>query len=147
MIPAGTPIVAVGSSYGSFNAVLLTVEREVEALSLRVPANYQDEEHELPKWERGGEDPAILAWRHEKLDENATASLRALHSFPGKVQILEAEFDEVVPSQGVRNYGDAVKEPSQLEYHVMKGWPHSLGDHEQRNKEYQTILLEWLNRL
>lgn len=146
-ITAGTPIVVVGSSYGSYIASLLSAEREVEALSLRVPANYTDDGYDLPKWGRGHEDPVVAAWRLQPLNSSGTKSLQAVHDFSGKIQIFEAEQDEIIPHQAVKNYVDAVSDQSKLEHQLMKGWPHSLGDNEPRNKEFQTILLEWLNRL
>ena len=38
----GTKIGIIGSSFGSYSAVLVTTEREVSCLSLRVPAGYPD---------------------------------------------------------------------------------------------------------
>jgi esterase/lipase len=67
-----------------------------------------------------------------------------VHDFAGPIQIIEAEKDEVVVSQVVANYKNAVSASTQLEYHLMKDWPHSLGNDEQRNKQFQKLLLDWL---
>ncbi len=146
-LPQGTPICVTGSSYGGYAAAILSSERELNGLSLRVAANYPDEGFELPQEGRDNTDPIIAKWRTEKLDSDTTKSLRALHNFKGKVQIFEAELDDMVPHQTIQNYVDAVSDKTVLDYHFMKGWPHSLGDQSERNLEYQQILLNWLETL
>lgn len=146
-LPIGMPICVTGSSYGGYTAAILSSKRELNGLSLRVAANYPDEGFELPQDGRGHEDPKIAKWRTEKHSAEATKSLRAVRSFKGEVQILEAELDEMIPHQTTQNYVDAVSDKSLLDYHLMKGWPHSLGDDIQRNKDFQILLLKWLEKL
>jgi esterase/lipase len=146
-LPEGMPICVTGSSYGGYTAAILSSERKMNGLSLRVAANYPDEGFELPQEGKGNEDPRVAKWRTEKLEAEATKSLRAVHAFKGKIQILEAELDEVIPHQTTQNYVDAASDKLLLDYHLMKGWPHSLGDDEERNKDFQTLLLKWLEKL
>lgn len=146
-IPKGTQIAAVGNSYGSYIAVLLSEQRELAALSLRVPAAYPDNLENLPKWRRGHEDPVINEWRKKPTNVAENRGLTLLHKFPGAIQIIEAEKDEVVPSQTVKNYVNAIADAKLLEYKLMKGWAHSLGGNDVWNKEFQTVLLSWANKV
>jgi esterase/lipase len=145
-IPAAMPIGVAGTSYGSYMAALLSAERDVACLQLRVPANYWDEQFSEPQVKQGGDNPEVMKWREKILDAQATKSLRAINNFHGPIQILEAELDDLVPHQTILNYIDAVQDKSKLEHHFMPGWPHSLGDDTERNKQYQDILLNWLNK-
>ena len=146
-LPKGMPICVTGSSYGGYTAAILSSERKLNGLSLRVAANYPDEGFDLPQDGRGHEDPEIAKWRNEKHGAEATKSLRAVHAFEGKIQIFEAELDDMIPHQTTQNYVDAVSDKSARDYHYMKGWPHSLGDDERRNKDFQRLLLNWLEKL
>jgi esterase/lipase len=146
-ITSDTKIVAVGNSYGGYISTLLSAERELAALSLRVPAGYPDDIFEQPKWGKGHEDSEVDAWRHTSVSFSENRAFGLIHKFPGQIQIIEAEEDAIVPSQTVKNYVDAVSDKSKLEYLLMKGWPHSLADHPERNQEFQTALLEWANKV
>lgn len=146
-LPLEVKIAAVGNSYGGYLAPLLSAEKEVGAISMRVPANYPDKGFDEPQIGRGHEDPRITRWRNQKLNSDGTKSLKALRDFIGSVQIIEAENDDAVPHQTVQNYVDAVSDKRQLDYRFMKGWPHSLGDHEERNKQFQELLLNWANKV
>lgn len=146
-LPAGTKIGVAGNSYGGYMATLLSAERPIALMQMRVPANYVDERFNEKQLGQGNEDPNVMRWREQKLDSSATKSLRDLHKFSGPVQILEAEFDGHVPHQTVQNYVDAIADKSKLEYHFMEGWPHSLGLDKQRNRAYQSLLLNWLNKV
>ena len=147
MIPDNMPIAIVGNSYGSYMAALASNEPDVNAISLRVPANYPDAKSNQKQAGQGHIDPGIMQWRRTLLSHTETKALRAVHEFGGKVQIIEAELDEMVPHETVQSYVNAVSNPEKLEYHFMEGWPHSLGNHPERNKQFQDILLNWLNTL
>lgn len=140
-------IAAVGNSYGAYIAALLSGERGLAALSLRVPAAYPDDTLAQAKWGKGHDDKEIAGWRLQPVSFAESQALRLVHDFKGPVQIIEGEKDEIIPHQTVQNYIEAVAEPAHLEYHLMKGWPHSLGDHVARNEEFQKILLEWVKSL
>ncbi len=144
-LPHDVGIIAIGSSYGSYISALLSAQREIAALSLRVPANYADGDLSQPKWGHGNEDPKVAAWRLIPITYAENHALKAVHDMKGGVQIIEAENDEVVPHQTVLNYCDAVSNQKLLDYHYMKTWPHSLGDDSRRNQKYQEILLNWLS--
>jgi esterase/lipase len=143
-LPADIKIGAAGTSYGGYMTANLSAERDMECLSMRVPADYWDDDFDKVQINQGGENPEVAHWRLQKLEPSATKALRALHNFDGPVQIIEAELDEMVPHQTVQNYINAVKDKSKLDYRFMKGWPHSLGEDADRNHQYQQILLNWL---
>lgn len=72
-------ILVVGTSFGGWLAARLVERRSVDALALRVPANYH---------------PYDLA-------------VQAVHEFDGPVFVLEAENDEVIPPDMVQEYVEA----------------------------------------
>jgi esterase/lipase len=132
----------VGSSFGSYTAVLLATERPVYCLSLRVPASYPDKGFNDPQLGQS-DTPELMAWRHEALDYTQNQAFAALHNFAGPVQIIEAENDELVPRQAPQNYAAAVPDKNRLHYVVMKGAPHRLSTPELQS-EYERIMLDWV---
>lgn len=140
-LPQGTRIAVVGSSFGSYTALLLSTEREMHSLALRVPANYPDEGFDEPHDPQVGS-PEIMTWRKEARDYSDNRALKALHDFPGNILIVEAEEDELVPHQTVQNYANAVADGSRLRHVVMRGAPHSLVTSELQ-AEYDDILTDW----
>lgn len=145
-LPNKSKVVVAGNSYGAYLATILTSKRQVHCVQLRVPANYDDDSFDKPQIGQGGDNKNVMKWREKALTSEATMALRALHKFEGAVQILEAENDERVPCQTVKNYINAIKDKSKLEYHFMNNWPHSLGNDKNRNQLYRDILLNWLNK-
>ena len=143
-LPPNSQIAAVGNSYGGYFAAVLSAERPLAAISMRVPANYRDDLFNEQQLKQSGDiDEDVMKWRQLPLGKEDTRALRAVSNFDAPIQIIEAENDEFVPHQTVQNYVDAVKDKSQLDYHFMKGWPHSIGDSMERNKQFQQILLKW----
>jgi esterase/lipase len=143
-IPAETGIVIVGNSFGGYIAALVAMYRPVSAISLRVPANYQEKGFDEPQWGQGHGNPDVDKWRAEPVKYSDSQALQSVHDFAGPIQIIEAEKDEVVVSQVVANYKNAASDSAQLQYLLMKDWPHSLGDDERRNQQFQKLLLDWL---
>jgi pimeloyl-ACP methyl ester carboxylesterase len=138
-----TIIGIVGSSFGSYLAILLTELRPVPCISLRVPANYLGDTFDKPE-------PVALAarselydtWRSQPRKPGENKALSALHAYHGNVQIIESENDEQVPHQTIENFVQAVGDKRKLTYEVMQGAPHSL-----RNPLLQTgyglLLSNW----
>jgi uncharacterized protein len=143
-LPYNSPIVVVGNSYGAYIAVLLSGVRGVRALSLRVPAIYPDGQLEKPKWGKGHEDPAINKWRNRSCNFSDNEALKLLHDFAGKIQIIEAEKDEIIPHQTIENYKNSVASSSQLTYNYMKDWKHSIGKNPEIAEQFGGVLLDWL---
>lgn len=127
-----TPIGLVGASFGAYLSVLATRERPVHCLSLRVPADYPDDGYDEPL-------PPRLASGGE------TAAVRALRAFPGPVQIVDAEFDAVIPPRLITSYAAAVP-PDRLTRATLAGAPHHLATPQLRG-EYVRLLTGWVDGL
>jgi esterase/lipase len=132
----------VGSSFGSYTAVMLSTKREVCCLSLRVPASYPDEGFDEPQLAHAGSD-ALHTWREKELSYNENRAFKALHDFSGPVQIIEAGADEVVTRQAPQNYAHALAAKTRLSYSIMRNAPHSLVD-DQLQYEYEQLLTAWV---
>lgn len=131
----------IGSSFGGYLATLLSTQRQLAWIAMRVPADYPDHGFEEPK--KINEQPNEDTWRREPRDWSETATLRAVHAFQGKILLIESEHDEIIPHQLILNYKNAVSDPSNLKYVVMKGAPHSLSKHPEFQKEFSEILFNW----
>lgn len=138
-------ISVVGSSFGAYLGAILSPERKVAQMVLRVPADYPDGGFKEPEL-RTPEQPRVAEWRATPRDFNLTKSLRAVRNFGGRILIIESEKDELVPHQTVVNYANAVLDKSKLTYVVMKGAPHSLRGHKNFQKEFEQILSRWFLR-
>ena len=136
-------IVAVGSSFGGYLVSLLSAKRNVKALVLRVPANYQDKGFTKPQYTQRKQ-KARQEWKNRLQPHNACKSLRALHAFDGKVLIVESEKDELVPQTVVQSYANAVSHKKRLSYKIMKKAPHSISKHPRFQKEYKNLMVDWL---
>jgi pimeloyl-ACP methyl ester carboxylesterase len=88
----------IGSSFGSYTAVMVSTQRPVSCLSLRVPASYRDEDYAQPQLARITS-AELTAWRDQPLDYIHNRAFSALHDFAGNIQIVEADHDELVPHQ------------------------------------------------
>lgn len=139
----GAQIGVVGSSFGSYLAILLTEHRRVSRLSLRVSADYPDEGFaDQPLISQVGEG-SLRAWREQIHSPAGSRALTALHQFDGNIQIVEAEADEQVPHQTLQNYAAAVTDPAKLQYDVMRDAPHSLKT-AALSTEYCQLLTSWV---
>ena len=123
----------------------LQVTKKIDGLSLRVPANYQDEFIIYPKWGRGVENTQDRSWRLQKLNYHDNKALWAIHNFKAPLQIFEAGLDEQVPRQTIQNYIDA-SDPKNTDYHLMADWSHSIGDSPKKLNDYHDMLLAWLKK-
>jgi len=132
----------IGSSFGSYTAILLSEQRQVKCLSLRVPANYPDEGFDKLQLAQKYESQDFVEWRKRKLDHSENQALKVLHDFKGEVQIIEAGADEMVAHQVVENYVNAITDKQRLDYVVMKDAPHSLVNKE-LSDEYVRLLSGW----
>jgi esterase/lipase len=140
-VAEGTKIGVIGSSFGSYTSVLLSAEREVHCLSLRVPASYPDEGFEDPQLPQAGSN-ALQDWRAKELHYSGNRAFQTLHDFAGEVLIIEAGADEDVPRQAPQNYANAMADKSRLQYAVMDSAPHTLANDELR-AEYERLLSDW----
>jgi len=132
---------AVGSSFGSYLSCLLSGQRNISSLALRVPANYFD----------AGFSDTPQYIQSDKLDEekwaveqptSGTISLRALGHFNGKVLVVESGKDAIIRPETIAGYVQSVPE-ARLTHIVMKNAPHGITRDEAAMQEFQQILIDW----
>ena len=142
----GGPVVVCGCSLGGYLSILLTRERPVAALSLRVPANYPDEIFSAPPVGRYIESGASRAWRSIGRTADANRALAALRDFTGPVQLIAAGRDESIPLQTIRNFVAAAGE-ERLDYHLLDEATHTLYEIPAMGKLSFQLLRNWLRAL
>jgi esterase/lipase len=133
-------IYVVGESLGAYLACLLTAERAVKGLVLRVPADFPDE---------GFADEADLSrviertygWRAQAHAPGESMALGAINRFPGGVLIVASGRDALIPKQTTDNYLAATEGRAKLI--CMEKAGHSLFS-PLKHKRFQRMLVEWL---
>lgn len=139
-------VIVLGSSFGAYMAALLSAERSVQALILRVPADYRDEGFDEPLYEQRNQ-IGHSQWKEHPHSNQETAALRSVHQFKGDILIVESEKDELVPATTVRSYEQAVSDSTKLTYVIMKNAPHSISHHPELQREFVDIVSSWLKKL
>ena len=135
----------VGSSYGGYLAAILTTERPVKWLALRVPAIYKDAGWQLPK-KQLHKDPDLRGYRKRKLRWQDNRALKACANFKGDILIVESENDDTVPHETIANYVEASKRARSLTYRVIEGADHGLSQ-EPAQRMYTSLLVNWLTEM
>lgn len=130
----------VGASFGAYLSLLASKECDVASLALRVPVNYVDEGFDEPFLPRTA--PAVR--NVDDLRPADSLALRALRAFEGPVQIVDADEDEIIPTEAVDAYAAAVA-PERLTRGTLHG-PHHLATPELR-ETYIGLLVEWARRV
>ena len=138
-------IAVVGSSYGGYLAAILSAERSVRWLALRVPALYKDSEWNIPKSQLKKEQD-LDAYRRKPVRPHESRALRACAAFVGDVLIVESEHDNTVPHQVIVNYREACHRARSLTYRVIEGADHGLSE-ERWQQAYTSILVTWLSEM
>lgn len=137
----GGNISVFGSSYGGYLASLLSAQRTVDHLVLNVPASYPDSIFDIPDAQRGElTDP----YRERVLTPNDDRALKALSDFRGDVLLIEAEHDEQVHRQVMKNIRNAVHEG--YDYKLIEGADHAMrvpGANEARVR----AMAEWFEKI
>jgi uncharacterized protein len=133
---------AVGASFGAYLVSVLTIERKLRNIVLRVPANYPDDGLEKPQFLFSGNDiPAELKPKFTNV-KNDTIAINALRQFNGDVMIVESENDEIIPHEMVVAFINSINDRSRIKHILMKGADHSIKDEINRAK-YTRILVDW----
>lgn len=132
-----------GESLGGHLALLLTTERPVRALALRVPIDIPDSAEDLPGpvIERSEELQTFLA---APQPPDASRTLRGLHHFPGDVLILEAGQDEGIPHAAIQSYVDAVPDRRRLTYVLVGHASHDIPSEPASLADFDAMTLAWL---
>jgi pimeloyl-ACP methyl ester carboxylesterase len=138
-------IAVVGSSYGGYLAALLTAQRPVKWLALRVPALYKDSEWAVPKLRLKNEQD-LDHYRRQPVSPDESRALRACRSFNGDVLIVESEHDRVIPHQVIVNYREACISARSLTYRMLNGADHGLSN-EAWQRAYTLVLVNWFTEM
>ncbi|WP_121114363.1 alpha/beta hydrolase family protein [Croceibacterium ferulae] len=134
----------VGVSYGGYLATLLTAERSVQWLGLRVPALYPDREWETPKALL--DKKKVRTYRNRFHGPRRDRALTACADFEGHVLIVESEFDAHVPHTAIASYMGAFHHAGSLSHRVIRGADHAMRAPEDR-KTYKTLLIHWVDEM
>lgn len=145
LVPPNTKIIVHGSSFGGYQAALLSQKRRVHALILRVPADYPREGFTDVHVTRDAEKDS--AWRAQRRGTESSDALLALSVFDGAVLLVEASADTIVDHQCVQNYADVVKNSESLTYITMMGAPHSFTHAPKHKKDFIALSLGWIRSL
>lgn len=139
-------VVAVGSSFGGYMAALLTAERKLQGIVLRVPADYRDQGFDGPQYGQRNQ-REHLEWKETLHSDQETAALRAVHNFGGHLLIVESGKDELVPAATVQSYKHAVKDSHNLTYAIMPDAPHSISRNPELQRQFADMVSNWLKSL
>jgi len=141
---AHRPVSVCGTSLGAYLGVLLSAERAVNELSLRVPAHYPDAMFSgipVAEYVRAGQ---AWGWRSLALAPDTTRALRALQSFRGHLQIIEAARDEVIPRQTIVNYLQAAVRCASVQHVVLPEATHVIYEHRASRRDALRRVRAWI---
>ncbi|AKJ27528.1 alpha/beta hydrolase family protein [Caldimonas brevitalea] len=138
-------IAVIGSSYGGYLSAILTTQRPVKWLALRVPALYIDTGWEVPKLQLH-KDQDLDAYRRSFVEAADNRALRACAAFRGDVLLVESELDTVVPHPVIASYREASIHARSLTYRVIEGADHGLSE-TVAQRAYTSLLVNWFSEM
>lgn len=134
----------VGTSYGGYLAMLLTANRPVRWLAMRVPALYPDDHWETPKAKL---DKAVVrAYREKPHSPGSDRALSACTEFRGDVLIVESERDEQIPREAMLSMQASFRQANSLSHRIIHGASHAMRD-EKHQRVYATLLANWIEEM
>ncbi|MBE7211089.1 MAG: alpha/beta fold hydrolase [Gluconacetobacter diazotrophicus] len=131
----------IGTSYGGYLSALLTAERPVRWLALRVPALYPDADWDTPK-ARLDKD-AVRRYREQPQDPAGDRALAACARFRGDVLLVESERDDRIPHEAIASYQSAFRDARSLAHRTIPGATHAMRD-PKHQRLYTRILTGWI---
>lgn len=134
----------IGTSYGGYLSALLTQERPVRWLALRVPALYPDKDWDVPKAKLDKDE--VSAYRRQLRSPDEDRALAACAAFEGDVLIVESEKDDRIPTEVILSYQAAFKRASSFTHRVIPGASHAMRD-PAHQRVYATILINWIEEM
>lgn len=134
----------VGTSYGGYLAMLLTAQRPVRWLAMRVPALYPDEHWDIPKSKLDKD--VVRAYRKQPHEAGADRALSACADFRGDVLIVESEKDEQIPREAMITMQGAFRQANSLSHRIIHGATHAMRD-AQHQRIYATLLTGWIEEM
>lgn len=134
----------VGTSYGGYLAMLLTVHRPVRWLAMRVPALYPNEHWDTPKSKL--DKAAVRRYREQPHAAGDDRALAACVEFRGDVLIVESEKDEQIPRQAMISMQGAFGQANSLSHRIIPGATHAMRD-ARHQRIYATLLTGWIEEM
>ncbi len=113
------PIAVLGASMGAYNAIKLTESQDVAALVLIVPGVYTPEAYEVPF---GPQFSSVI--RRER-SWQGTDAWNILARFRGKLLVIAAENDAVIPREIPERLVDAASNAAWRRLHIVKDAEHN----------------------
>ena len=114
-----SPLALVGTSMGAYNAIKLLETRRVESLVLVVPGVYTPAAYELAF------DAGFSAVIRKPRSWEATDAWDILGRYTGRLLVIAAENDAVIPSEIPARLVDAAGKASWRKLHVVAGAQHN----------------------
>ena len=138
-------IIVIGCSFGAYMAALIAKARKPEAIVLRAPANYKEEEFSLPYDEtiEGRDEAARDLYRQSIDNDYSNNAVEAIKQFGGATYIIEHEKDSVINASIPKSYFNGAKNGN---YIMIRGLDHS--PMMMKNpKLYINIIERWLQTI
>ncbi|MBP9667302.1 hypothetical protein KBD87_00640 [Candidatus Saccharibacteria bacterium] len=138
-------IIANGGSFGGYMIALLTGARPLEAAVLRAPANYPDNEFQLPYRDTAaGKDVAKHNLYLQQISpEYRNTAVDTLANYDGPTFVVEHGADEVIHSPIPKSYYNVAKHGS---YIVIPGLKHAARDMP-NPAHYYAIVEAWVETI
>jgi len=134
----------IGTSYGGYLSTLLTSERPIRWLALRVPALYPDTGWDTPKAKLDKD--AVRAYRKQPQTAENDRALAACAAFEGDVLLVESERDEQIPREAMISFQAAFRRASSLSHRIIPGATHAMRD-PRHQRVYTNMLLRWTEEM
>jgi len=126
----------MAGSFGAYLSVLLSAERPVESMLLRVPALYPDGLKDVPRRNFNTDDVLCM---EPHVDNSA---LKTVRDFGGKVLLVSSGKDEIIMSSTIDAYAQAINNGEHIR---MDGASHVLDI--SAREVFKGILLAWAAEL
>ena len=117
--PGAAPQAVIGISMGAYNAVKLLETKPVAALVLVVPGVYTPAAYDLPFG------PAFSAAIRRERSWDDTDAWRLLEQYCGRLLVIAAENDLVIPAEIPRRLVEAAHNSAWRRLHVVPGAQHN----------------------
>ena len=114
-----SPLALVGTSMGAYNAIKLLATRRVESLVLVVPGVYTPAAYDLPF------DAGFSAVIRKPRSWEATDAWDIIGRFTGRLLVIAAENDAVIPPEIPPRLVDAARQACWRQLHVVAGAQHN----------------------
>jgi pimeloyl-ACP methyl ester carboxylesterase len=113
------PIAVLGASMGAYNAIKLTESQDVASLVLIVPGVYTPDAYEVPF---GPQFSEVIRRERSWADTDAWDILAR---FRGKLLVIAAEHDAVIPREIPERLVDAAGNAASRHLHIVQGGEHN----------------------